>query len=147
MIAGESQEGEDDEHRKVVPRRRVSDLTRRDQIADEEHVRDREPEEREGDPRHVREGLLDRNECETPEQDEHSQGGVQGPASFRSAQERHIRASGAHHKARTPPSEPLTPAAHTYTYSTDHDQPIHTSRDRSYYHTDIAAYHAARAPT
>src|SRR6266849_7596634 len=93
MVAGESEEGEDDEHREFSPRRRMAHLTGGYQIPEEEHVRDRESEERERDPGHGNKSLLDRDEREPPEQDEEDQRGVQGPAPVKPAPERHIRGS------------------------------------------------------
>ena len=45
MIAGESEEREEDEHREVFPRRRMAHLTGGHEIPDEQRIGDRESEE------------------------------------------------------------------------------------------------------
>src|SRR5439155_2553384 len=53
-----------------------------------------EPQEGQRDPRHVDQGLLDRDESESPEQDEEQQRGVDGPIARESfLGRRHIRES------------------------------------------------------
>src|SRR5438552_854646 len=102
MVARESEEGHDDEHWNIVPRWRVSDLASDQQIDDDEHICNGESEEGERDPRHVGEGLLDRNEGEPPKQNQDNQGGVQGPAAVARGLERHIRGSGKRDKKMSP---------------------------------------------
>src|SRR5207244_10889625 len=93
MVPRESEEGQDDEHWNIVPRWRVSDLASEQQIADEEHICNGESEEGERNPRHVGEGLLDRNEGEPPKQNQDNQGGVQGPTAVARGLDRHLRGS------------------------------------------------------
>ena len=50
----------------------------RRQVSQEQDVGEGEPQEGQRDPRHVDQGLLDRDESESPEQDEEQQRGVDG---------------------------------------------------------------------
>ena len=66
----------------------------RRQVSQEQDVGEGEPQEGQCDPRHVDQGLLDRDESESPEQDEEQQRGVDGPIAAESILgRRHIRES------------------------------------------------------
>src|SRR2546423_9426048 len=80
--------------RQVRLRREGSGPAGRRQVSKEQDGGEGEPQERQGDPRHVDQGLLDRDESESPEQDEEQQRGVDGPIARESfLGRRHIRES------------------------------------------------------
>src|SRR5205807_755866 len=78
----------------VCLRREGAESAGRRQVSEEQDVGEGEPQEGQRDPRHVDQGLLDRDKSESPEQDKEQQRGVDGPiarASFLGR--RHIRES------------------------------------------------------
>ena len=78
----------------VRPSREGAESAGRRQVAEEQDVGEGEPQEGQCDPRHVDQSLLDRHECESPEQDEEQQRGVDGPIAAESILgRRHIRES------------------------------------------------------
>src|SRR2546427_6554806 len=78
MIAGEADEREEGQMWHIGPRREWPKSVARYQIANEQDVREGEPEDREREPRHVDQRLFDRDEGEPPEQDEEHERSVNG---------------------------------------------------------------------
>src|SRR6267143_4996353 len=93
MVSRETEKCEGCEHRKIGLRWRPKHLFRADEIAREEDVRDREAKKGQGDPGHVGQALLDRNERESPEEDEEGHRGVEGPTATGPGPRRHIGAT------------------------------------------------------
>ena len=62
----------------VCLRREGLESAGRRQVSEEHDVGEGEPQEGQCDPRHVDQGLFDRDESESPEQDEEQQRGVDG---------------------------------------------------------------------
>src|SRR5438552_10828952 len=89
VVSGEADKREEGQPGKVRPTRGGPELAPRRKGTDEQQVGNPEAQERQGDPRHVPEGLLDRDEREPPDQDEEEHGAVDGPARAEPVRQRH----------------------------------------------------------
>src|SRR5207249_3777705 len=89
VVSGEADKREEGQPGKVRPTRGGPELAPRRKGTDEQQVGNHEAQERQGDPRHVPEGLLDRDEREPPDQDEEEHGAVDGPARAEPVRQRH----------------------------------------------------------
>src|SRR5439155_19669040 len=80
VVPGEADKREEGQPGEVRPTRGGPELAPRRKGTDEQQGGNREAQERQGDPRHVHEGLLDRDEREPPDQDQEEHRAVDGPA-------------------------------------------------------------------